>query len=551
MRSIRLLSCLAALVALGCDGVIMDPGSSGGGPGGGGPGAGPGGGGGPAGDPEALAEPRFHFAMTEASGFPAIRMMTHSELSRTVTDLTGVTPDLSSLPDQIRVMNLSNDARQVTIRDARHMRSMLELATAVASEADSAAVVGCAASCTRDEIGAFLERAFADHPSAAERDTYAGIHDGAAADKGDDFGRSALIQAVLISPRFLYRTEIGDVAGRLTATELARKLSYFLWGTRPDDALLAAALDGSLATDAVYREHVDRLLADPRTRTRFVELVFEWLGLDGFDLATKAHASELPDGIQADMEREVELLVLDVLFERAAPLSELFRSPTTFANERMAALYGLEGVTGSDFQEVSLEGTDRRGILTTALVLAAHGKEDGRSPMQRGKFLIDEVMCTGFPPEAGVAIMELPEGDFETFRDRFTPLETTAPCSNCHRVLNAGFAFDVFDTVGRRWPLDEVGPEEARGHFDLPPYDVLRFDTTVEAVEGFADHPALEQCFVAQTYRFAMGRVPGVEDADAFRALLAAFREGDQNAVSLLRDIALSERFRTAVRGTP
>lgn len=536
---------LVVLVALGCDGVIMDASSSPEGPGT----VGPGGPGGPGESPEALAAPRFHFSMTEPSGFPAVRMLTRSELRRTVSDLTRVTPDTSSLPEEIRVLNLSNDARQVTIRDARHMRSMLELATAVAAEADSAAVIGCAASCTGAEIEGFLERAFADHPSADEVTTYAGIHDAAAAEKGDDFGRSALIQAVLLSPRFLYRTEVGDAAGRLTPTELARKLSYFLWGTRPDDALLAAALDGSLATDAVYREHVDRLLDDPRTEARFVEFVFEWLGLDGFDLATKALAAELPEGIQADMEREVELLVLDVLFERNAPLSELFRSPTTFANERLAALYGIDGVIGTDFEAVSLEGTDRRGILTTALVLAAHGKEDGRSPMQRGKFLIDEVMCTSFPPEAGLAIMELPEGEFDTFREQFRPLETTSPCSNCHRVLNAGFALDVFDNVGRRWPLDEVGPEEAAGHFDLPPYDVLRFETTVEALEGFADHPALSQCFVAQTYRFAMGRVLGVEDADAFEALLAAFRENDQNAVSLLRDIALSERFRTAVRG--
>jgi hypothetical protein len=186
--------------------------------------------------------------------------------------------------------------------------------------------------------------------------------------------------------------------------------------------------------------------------------------------------------------------------------------------------------------------------LTTALVLAAHAKEDGRSPMQRGRFLVDDVMCHSFPPEAGVAAMELPDGDYASFRERFQPLEETQPCNNCHRVLNAGFAFDIFDDVGRRWPPDRVGSEEARGKFDLPPFEPLYFETTVEAVEGFADHPALAACFAVQTYRFAMGRVPGVEDAAAFEAVHAAFVEGRQDVIELLRQVALSDRFRTATR---
>lgn len=528
-----------------CDGTILDPGSSGGAGGGGGGGAG---GGGPGGTGEHLAEPTFHFDMEEAAAFPGLRMMTRDELRRTVRDLTGVTPDTSDLPPELEVMNLTNDAQRSFVRDARHMRSLLELATDVARDSDVASVVPCGdEGCSDAEVERFLERAFADRIAPEETATYAGIYAEAAAEGGDGFGRRAVLQAALVSPRFMYRTELGDGTGQLTGPELAKKLSYFLWGTGPDGSLRAAGLDGSLLAEDVYRAQVDRLLADDRTRGRFLELVFQWLGIDRFDLATQQGASDLPEGIQADMEREVEMLVLTTLFDEGRSLRELFRAESTFVNGRLAGLYGMEGVTGDEWRAVSLEGTERRGILTTALVLAAHAKEDGRSPMQRGKFLVDEVMCHAFPPEAGAAIMELPEGEYDNFRERFQPLEENQPCNNCHRVLNAGFAFDIFDNVGRRWPMEEVASEEARGKFDLPPHDVLYFDDTVQAVEGFADHPALGPCFVAQTYRFAQGRIPGSQDAEAFGTLLESFEAADQDVVGLLRDIALSQRFRTAL----
>lgn len=547
MRSLPHLAFAAclALVAIpfgGCDGQIMDPTGTAEGPGG------PGGPGGPTGNGQGgLGDPTFHFQMTEPSGFPGVRMMTRDELRRTVADLTGVTPDTRELPEELKVLHLSNDAARSSIQDAQHMRRLLELATRVAAEAPIDEVLPCTEACSGAEIRAFLQRAFADQPTADEVVTYRGIHDAARADGGGEHARRAVLQSALLSPRFLYRTELGDATGVLSPTELAKKLSYFLWGTRPDDELLGAALDGSLAQPAVYRAQVDRLLADDRARRRFTQIVFQWLGLDHFELSTRSLAADLPEGMQAHMEREVELLTLDVLFDRRSPLSELFRSETTFVNGPLASHYGIEGVEGTDFESVSLDGTDRRGILTTALVLSAHAKEDGRSPMQRGKFLVDELLCHSFPPEAGLAVMELPEGEYATFREKFEPLEQTQPCSNCHRVLNAGFALDVFDNVGARWPADEVALDEARGHFDLPPYETIRFTTPAEAADGFATHPALAPCFVAQTYRFAMGRVPGTEDATAFRELLDGFEAADQDAVELLRAIALSERFRTAV----
>ncbi|MEM9191244.1 MAG: DUF1592 domain-containing protein, partial [Myxococcota bacterium] len=340
--------------------------------------------------------------------------------------------------------------------------------------------------------------------------------------------------------------EIGNGGAALTSAELGKKLSFFLWGGPPDSELRSAALDGSLTDPAVYAGQVDRLIADDRTKAQATEVLVEWLGRAQLKQTANADFDALPAGNEESMKREVELLIADVL-DRDAPLSELFSATDTFVNGDLAAHYGIEGISGNDFERVSLDGTERQGILTTALVLAAHAKEDGRSPMQRGHFLVNELMCHSFPSAAGMAAMELPQGD-GTFRERFAILEEIAPCTNCHRTLNAGFAFDIFDPVGRRWENDEVPMADTVGFYDLPPFERVEFSNTSEAIAGLGSHPAIPRCFVAQSYRFAQGRLPGTQDREVLEELTAGF-ETDQNILQLFRSIVLSEAFRSVLSG--
>ena len=126
------------------------------------------------------------------------------------------------------------------------------------------------------------------------------------------------------------------------------------------------------------------MLAHDNARERIIEIVFDYLGMDHFDLSTKDAAADLPvDMLQASMIEEAERMIGRVLFEEASGFRELLTTDTTEVDELLAMHYGIEGVTGSEFQEVSLEGTSRRGLLTTALALSSHSKESGRSPMQR------------------------------------------------------------------------------------------------------------------------------------------------------------------------
>ena len=168
--------------------------------------------------------------------------------------------------------------------------------------------------------------------------------------------------------------------------------------------------------------------------------------------------------------------------------------------------------------------------------------------MQRGHFLVSEVMCLGFGPEFGevTAMLSADAGD-RTFREQFADLQTVEPCNNCHRTLNAGFAFDLFDNVGRRWSEDVVPASDAAGVFNALPYAAVEFETPAEAVEGLAEHPLVTRCFVGQTYRFAQGSRSGEADALALEELEAEFDRTGGDVVDLFRRIALSERFRMAV----
>ena len=534
LAGLRRVALLAVALGLGCTGTI--------------------GGGGdapaheeiPADDP-VRATPLFHFEPEDASLQPGFRRHTLSELDRTIREVTGVTADLSAMPRQRELFGLANDADYLQVVDTQHMLALFRMAHEVAVATAIDERLPCAAACTDDELRAYLQRAFAQPVEGELLAEYRTLYDRARAELSADNARRAVVQASLFSPHFLYRSEIGT-GGRLTAFELAQKLSYFLWGAPPDDALLAKAFDGSIEDSAVYAAEVDRLLASPRAEGRVVELVFDWLGLDHVDLSSKDDAAELDPALEASMIAEATEMIRAVLFEGDGKLRTLMTTRTTFVDGLLAEHYGIDGVTGNELREVDLAGTGRAGLLTTALMLTAHSKESGRSPMQRGKFLVDELMCMGFPAEAGAAAMELPGGvEDRSFREQFAPLETTLPCSNCHRMLNAGFALDVFNSVGRRWPLDRVGHEEAEGVFDLAPYERLAFETTEEAVEGFAEHGALVRCFVAQTHRYAQGSVPATDDAELMGELEAAFDANDGHVMNLIRDIALSERFAEAV----
>jgi hypothetical protein len=552
----RKLAAPLLLLVCSCTGIIDGPsGSSAGG--GTVPGAQPSGGPGekiPEGREPRLEDPRPWYDLGTERHSAGLRLLTPTELARAVADLTGVAPNVADLPEPLLARGLDNQTSELRVRDVLHMKHLLVLATDVASRANIETIIACqnpAAGCTASEIGAFISAAVHGSVSAPTLNQHFARYQQVWTAEGDELlARRAVLQALLFSPDFLYRSElgIGRSDGLLGSIELASKLAFFLWGTRPDAELRALGQSGALLDPATFVEQVDRLGRDPRAEGQLLRLLGGWLGFGHFDLSLKADAANLPAGLQQDMLREVELLVHDLFTAPAVEeqsLRHLLGSRETWMNGAIAGLYGSMAATGTEFVKVSLDGiAGRRGILTTPLVLAAHAKELGRSPMQRGRFLINEVSCFEFAPEAGDPVMLLKDESAINMRESFKPLELNGGCSYCHQALNAGFAFDVFDNIGRRYPSNIVTDAETYGFFDLRPYPRLEFTGPTELVDGLSSHEAVAKCVVVQAFRLAQGRMPGLNDAASFTAIETAFADGQGSLPALMKDIARSPSFR-------
>jgi len=488
---------------------------------------------------ESTIAPSTVFTLNNNSPKPRVRRLTQYEYGKAVAGLTGITPDLSLLGAERLYFNLPTEASTNLVRGVDEVNSLLNIATTVAETANITSVITCGTtSCSNAQITAFLQRAWHRAPVAKDTTDFAAIYAEAKSEKDHAFGMRAVLQAALMSPYFLYRTEIGS-GTQLTSKELAAKLSFFLWGEAPDATLRSLADNDTLSTGTNYTTQVDRLLNDPRTGDQIARFVVYYLGLSKFSLSEKVGSSTLGTGTQDAMFTEVKTLAKDVLFTQRKPMRDLFLANYTFMNNRIATLYGVSGITSSDFQKVNLNTADRMGVLSTPLVLAAHAKESGRSPVQRGLFMVTDLMCLKFPEEAGVPVMSLPNIEGLNYREKFAVLENQTPCLYCHRSLNAGFAFDQFDVIGRK--TTSVPYNEAIGILKLPGDPSMTFQGPVETAQQFASHREVNRCVSAQLYRFAQGRHPGVNDMGAVTDTITAVQT---SFLSMMRSIALSTQFR-------
>lgn len=213
-------------------------------------------------------------------------------------------------------------------------------------------------------------------------------------------------------------------------------------------------------------------------------------------------------------------------------------------NEDLGRLYGVQ-INGQNFRKVSLQGLNRKGILTMPAILSRHSISNGRSPMKRGSFLVENLLCLEFPEAAGDAEMS-PNNDPDlTFREYFKKLETIAPCSNCHMSLNSGFAFDEFDPLGREWPMGEVSEQDLVAPLLLQGFERLEFQNAIDASEKLANHPALASCYTNQLVRFAQGRFPTKDEQTLIERITEGVQRGE-SVIWTLKQVAKSSQFKKA-----
>lgn len=315
----------------------------------------------------------------------------------------------------------------------------------------------------RGFIEGFGLRAYRRPLTDAEVTAYLAMFDAAAPNyslPAFEAGVAQVVATMLQSPNFLYRVERSTTPSTperipLDGYEIATRLSFALWETMPDQELLDAAASGELGTEEGVRAQATRMLADSRTDAvilRFHHLLLQ-TGTYGPNIMTRNSGlfPEFTPDYPASMVGEVDAFLRDVVIDRDLGLEELLTAPYTFADARIAGLYG-QSVSGDAFQRIDLDPTERAGLLTMTGFLARNATPNDTDPIHRGVFVARRIVCADLPapPNVVPAIPADPTGML-SMRERVQAHTSTAACANCHhRIINPlGFPFERFDALGR------------------------------------------------------------------------------------------------------
>ena len=380
------------------------------------------------------------------------------------------------------------------------------------------------AACAKEIVSTLAKRAYRRPVGDEDLQPLLTFYEAGRAEGSFEAGIQRALERILVSPYFLFRAERapGGPVGRISDLELASRLSFFLWSSIPDDALIEVAARHALSAPAELERQVKRMLADPRASALVDNFAAQWLFLRNVDAAAPDPRvfPDFDEALRRAMRRETELFVHDVLANDRS-VTELLTADYTFLNERLARHYGVAGVYGDQFRRVSIADTPRRGLLGHASLLTVTSYAHRTSPVLRGKWMLDNLLGAP-PPPPPPDIPALQEtntrtGKALTMREAMEQHRANPSCASCHgRMDPLGFALENYDAVGR-WRTQAANtPIDASGA--LP--DGTRFngargliDAILRRPEGFAN------TVTERLMTYAIGR--GIEyfDAPAIREI--------------------------------
>ncbi len=520
-------------------------------------------------------------------GVSPLRRLSLNEYAATVHDLLGVDTSMvltSFPPDQLLATQgsgFSNDADALTVSALLAQNYMTAAEGFAASAvmnlgqllpcATTVTATGAAAdTCATQFVSTFGRRAFRRQLSDAESTTFFNLYTtGSTAPEGASFadGISLVIEAMLQSPNFLYRVEHGapaspsDLIAPVTDFEMATRLAYFFWETTPDDKLLDVAQAGQLHTPDQITAQIQVMSQDPRAQAAVATFHDEWLNLPAVAGLGK-DATIYPDwtsSIAADEYTEAKTFVNSVFWGDGTS-DTLLRAPYTYVNKELALFYGLPAPTGTGFVQVMEDPTQRSGILTMGGILANNSKPNQTSPVLRGKYVREQLLCQTIPnPPPNIVITPPQVTPGTTTRQRFAQHESQALCKSCHVMMDGlGLGFEHYDATGR-WRTNDQGlPIDDSGQVGGIPTDFDGpYQGAIELATKMAGSEMVRQCIVKQWFRFANGRteVFAVDsmgnpqaapqtDTCTLEHLYQAFEDSGHNMRDLQTQIALSDAFR-------
>jgi hypothetical protein len=556
-------ACCWLLLASGCVGTVGEraPGDAPGnapGKGGGGNDVGLPGNGGPGGCQEA------------APAVTAIRRLTQDQYLNTVRELLG-DPKLSAgsqLPRDDLGDDVFADPRTLIV-SPDWASSAMDAAEAAARSATAnlSAIMPCdpavagETACAQRFITAFGKRAFRRPLESGEVTALTNVYGVGARSGGFSHGIELVVRALLQSPSFLYRVELGQKDGssgnaiRLSPHEVASRLSYLLWNTMPDPKLLGAADGGKLATADDIAAQARRMLADPRARATLADFHGRWMGIADLGAVPRdpTRYPQFGDPLTAAMRTELGLYVEDVMFAGDGRLDTLLTSHFTYVDATLAPIYGVPPPAGGTFARVDLDPAQRSGVLTSAGVITAHTYADESEAIHRGKFVRERLLCTT-PPDPPPDLMVMPPAPAPgvPVRQRLAEHSVVPSCKACHVLMDPiGFGFEAYDALGRYRtkdtngaPIDDSGVLAMTADVDGP------FKGPIELGQKLARSNQVRDCAVSTTLKYAEGP-DAAGDACTTRKLTAAFDASRHDLRELFVAITRTDgfRYRRAIAG--
>ena len=494
-----------------------------------------------------------------ASGPTGLRLLTPSQYQNSVVDALGTVavPAVGQWRSSIAAAQGGVAAATVeTYEEA----AMVVTADLFAEEETRLAFSGCTPSaaaddpCVAEVVARVGRRAWRRPLTTDEVQRYSDLSMDVAGLLGGDpwAGLQHAIAGLLQSPNFLYRVELGTPVDdddplyvRLNDAELASRLSYLIWNTTPDDALLDAVEAGELGDGDGLTAQVDRLLDSPRARDGIVQLF-----VDMFDLDTLLSLQKDPMLLPAftptlgpAMREELVHVLEDILLVQR-DYRRLFDTQGGFVDAELAAHYGIDGAFDDTFVPVTLPET-RGGILTLAGFLAINSGEASTSPTKRGLTIREVMMCQLSPPPPPDVVPELPEpgeGGPKTKRELLEAHVSDPACAGCHAFSDPiGLGLEHYDALGGYRETDQGLMIDPSGELNGKP-----FADAIELGSLFTEEPAVADCVVRNLYRYATGHIEQTEEQPTIGALREGLKESGYDLTAAVEVLVRSEAFRFA-----
>ncbi len=493
----------------------------------------------------------------EAMARLPLRRLTPFEIDRALQDLLGDSSHaaLALQPERTKSPFETEPSQQLATRQILELLEGVLEQVATAALSDVPAQLGCEPQEAGDGcVASFVERlgrrAFRRSLTGDEVERFVSLQRSLEPSHGRTGALVKAVQAILLSPDFLYLTALGgeeDPSGDvpLQAHELAGRMAFFLWGSVPDEELLVAAEGGELASEAGVEAQARRMLAHPRaagSAARFFAGWLEVINLRGKPKTDPQWTSELVLAV----ERET-IEVVEDWFRAGGSVDDLLTSDTTKLNGTLAAFYGVPDLQGASFVEVTgMEEHGRGGLLGHASFLATHAMQGAPSPTLRGKWFVERALCTpiGAPPmDALSKAPELVEG--MTNREWHELIQRTSPCNACHDQMEPpGFLFEGFDAVGRVRTHDAGKPVDTEATLMSEHQEFARTFADYRGLQDvMGESEVVRHCISTNWLEYATARVATSADEESLADITEALETSGEEAVVA---IVATRQFRTA-----